>query len=130
MAICTWCGREMTTARSCAVGVLHRAGRPFPLSPYGSEPGWSVRPGERCGDCGVLPGGFHHPGCDIARCPACEGQMLMCGCRFDEDGPDDDGDDDGFDDDLDLSFDDDALADDALAAALEVLARWDAQEHG
>jgi hypothetical protein len=35
----------------------------------------------------VQPGGHHHPGCDIQRCPACDGQLFSCGCRFDEDGP-------------------------------------------
>ena len=39
----------------------------------------------RCGDCGVRRGRFHHLGCDIQRCPVCRGQMISCGCRFDED---------------------------------------------
>jgi hypothetical protein len=34
----------------------------------------------------VRPGGFHHPGCDLQSCPVCGGQMMTCGCRFDEDG--------------------------------------------
>jgi hypothetical protein len=35
-------------------------------------------------------GGLHHLGCDMQICPCCGGQLLSCGCRFDEDGPDDD----------------------------------------
>jgi hypothetical protein len=85
----------MTTAASCSVQALHRNDVPIPLRPWGSEHGW--RANGRCGDCGVQPGGFHHLGCDIQECPVCSGQMLSCGCRFDEDPPEDD--DDEYDDD-------------------------------
>jgi len=89
MAVCSWCEREMTTASSCTAVVLHRDGTPIRMIPWGKEPGWSAR--ARCGDCAAKPGGFHHPGCDVQRCPLCEGQMMSCDCRFDEDGSDDDG---------------------------------------
>lgn len=86
MAICTWCDQEMTTGASCSVTEFHRDGVPFALPPYRR----GRYDGPRCGDCGVTTGGSHHPGCDMARCPACFGQLFGCGCRFDEDGPDDD----------------------------------------
>lgn len=86
MAICMWCDREMATAASCSIEVMHRSGEPFAMPRWGTEPGWG-RAGRRCGDCGVQPGGVHHLGCDVARCPNCEGQLLSCGCRYDEDGP-------------------------------------------
>jgi len=39
----------------------------------------------RCGDCGVAVGGWHHPGCDLAECPACGGQLITCGCWVEAD---------------------------------------------
>lgn len=83
MAVCTWCDREMTSARSCSVSEFHRRGEPVAMIRFGEELGFGRS--ERCGDCGVERGGFHHPGCDVQRCPTCGGQMFWCGCRFDED---------------------------------------------
>lgn len=88
MAVCPWCDGEMTTAASCTVEVMHLEGVPVGMIRLGKERGWSAL--SRCPDCGVLRGRFHHLGCDVQRCPLCRGQMITCGCRYDEDGPDDD----------------------------------------
>jgi hypothetical protein len=113
MAICLDCEREMLTAPSCVVSTLHIAGAAFPLTPYGRD-GTSAPGRARCGDCGVEPGGFHHLGCDLQRCPRCRRQLFSCGCPFDElGGADDDLDDDGLDDD---GLDDDGLDDADLTA--------------
>jgi hypothetical protein len=88
MAICVFCGGEMTTGQSCTVDAFHVSGRRVEFARYGTERGMSRSRGKRCGDCGVEWGGLHHPGCDMQRCPCCGRQMLSCGCRFDEDGPD------------------------------------------
>ena len=75
MARCLWCRREKISGASCTVAALHRRGTPLPLIPTTS----------RCGGCDVARGGLHHLGCDVQRCPRCAGQLINCGCRFDED---------------------------------------------
>jgi hypothetical protein len=97
MAECHLCGREMTTADSCTLEALHQHGRRYPLARFGEESGWRGR-AERCGDCGVAKGGLHHPGCDLQDCPVYGGQLLSCGCGFDEEGFEQDDDADDADD--------------------------------
>ena len=98
MAICQDCEQEMRTASSCTVSALHVRGVAFDLFPFGQD-GAAHRAGRsRCGDCGVQPGGWHHLGCDMMRCPRCRGQLLGCGCPFDEFAAEADQDDDeGYD---------------------------------
>lgn len=84
MVACAWCEQEMTETVSCTLAAWHRDGVPIARRAHA---GCFV--GTRCGDCGTPPGGIHHPGCCAERCPVCRGQAMTCGCRFDEDGPDD-----------------------------------------
>lgn len=87
MAICNWCEKEMSGnegADSCIANnfVLFPDGEkllPIPYDPdYGDED-------QRCHDCNIKRGGFHHPGCDMERCPKCFCQLISCGCLDEED---------------------------------------------
>lgn len=42
------------------------------------------QPGGECHDCGAFPGEYHHPGCDMERCPRCNGQYFICDCATEE----------------------------------------------
>ncbi len=85
MAECPYCAQDMMTAATCTVAELHRDGDPVMLTPYAPSRRRGTTVLDRCGDCGVRPGGFHHPGCDLQRCPMCRCQFVSCACRFDED---------------------------------------------
>ncbi len=92
MALCEACGQEMNMARSCEVTTIEIEGRGYDLIPYGHETRFGRCPTARrprCHDCGVLEGGFHHPGCDVAECPRCHGQLLTCECLEQSDGESD-----------------------------------------
>lgn len=55
---------------------------------YGNESddwGADRRP---CHDCGVIKGELHVEGCDVERCPGCDGQRFNCDCEPYEDEDD------------------------------------------
>jgi hypothetical protein len=88
MAICNWCEQEMSGkgVDSCEGNkeVEFPDGTRLPAIPYDPEHGGGD---QRCHDCNIKRGGFHHPGCDMERCPKCKGQIISCGCLSeDEEG--------------------------------------------
>lgn len=81
MTICNWCNNEMLAASVISCGgnttVDFPDGESLPALPYENE---YREEDHRCHDCNVKLGGFHHPGCDMERCPKCKGQLISCGC--------------------------------------------------
>lgn len=76
---CFDCRRDGDTARSCTTttitfpdGTVRAAIR------YGE--GADGAPADRCLDCGVSIGGYHHPFCSVEPCPRCGGRLAACSC--------------------------------------------------
>lgn len=82
MATCEACAQDMGRASTCLTDPIDfpdgKQLAPVPYLPdYGGE-------AQRCHDCNIRPGGYHHPGCDMETCPRCQGQMIGCGCLSDD----------------------------------------------
>lgn len=76
MRLCSWCQQPMID--SCTTRFFFIKGVQFDrdCSHYDDDPSG------HCHDCGILnvPGNYHHPGCDVEKCPKCGGQAIGCGC--------------------------------------------------
>jgi hypothetical protein len=76
----------MLDTDSCDCFSIEINGKTYNPIKYGEEKRWP-KPQDnnhRCHDCGIKPGGYHHPGCDVEECPACHGQIISCGCLDEE----------------------------------------------
>ena len=79
MTLCHACKRYLMDAGTCTVDcVRFPDGEALAAVPFGDEPEFVAA--ERCPDCGVERGGYHHPGCDVAACPRCGDTLAACGC--------------------------------------------------
>lgn len=83
MAKCEYCEKDMSKAKGCVrVPIIHNGKEYEPVKVgdpgdfyYGEDNKDAV-----CGDCGAHYGHYHHPGCDIERCPICGLQLISCDC--------------------------------------------------
>jgi len=89
---CNWCGKEYHTPGGCAPLPVKYDGVDYIPVKFGAEPIWEELnevPQRPCHDCGVMPGEYHHCGCDVEACPVCGGQFLTCEHSVIEDPEDD-----------------------------------------
>lgn len=83
MAICKWCNQEMRDSKT----ITCRANNAIEYADGTRSASTSYHFDEkdgRCHDCNIEHGGKHHPGCDVERCPKCEGQLISCNCLLKE----------------------------------------------
>ena len=79
-AICDTCKEAMYEGGGC---IAHgysasKHGPAIKAEPYDGQ--WT---GAVCHDCNAAEGSYHHPGCDVERCPACGLQAIGCEhCTF------------------------------------------------
>jgi len=75
-ATCEQCRKEMKPGASCVMTHLYADGKWWDRIPVDEDRK------DHCGDCNAPGGGYHHPGCDTARCPICGGQEAFCDCEI------------------------------------------------
>jgi hypothetical protein len=80
-ATCRACHHEKVVATSCTIAAVRLAdGGVFPRVRFFPLDGASLD--SRCPECNVGPGGLHHVGCVLERCPSCGQQASLCGFRL------------------------------------------------
>jgi hypothetical protein len=98
MSVCPHCRGEMKEGISCRPDPIMIGDAAYEPMRWGDERN-SMRSNIDfpCRDCATPPGGVHHPGCRVERCPACLAQALGCECFADPD-------DEAWDDDCPSTF--------------------------
>jgi len=81
--ICNYCKEDMSIVDNCKWaeinGVEYPNNEKLPASTYHFD-----EQSGRCHDCNIKHGNYHHPGCDVERCPKCKDQLISCGCLHDK----------------------------------------------
>ena len=68
-AVCKYCDQEMS--RGCKKHSYIIDGKEYEAIKQGDDGNEGV-----CHDCNARQGEYHHPGCDMEKCPKCGGQLI------------------------------------------------------
>lgn len=72
---CGYCNKEIGAVDSCIATLVIRCRlEEKPRIPHAGA--------QRCTNCGVKSGGYHHPRCSVEMCPHCAGRWMMCYCSL------------------------------------------------
>ena len=84
--MCEFCNQDMRTADGCVEAPVVISGVEYARIKFGDEENFTDYCDEnsRCGECNVKYGHYHHPGCDLERCPVCGLQLISCDCEIGE----------------------------------------------
>ncbi len=81
MVVCERCNKEKKDNDSCTEYFIEYEGgiytNPFLFGELDPDSRF-----ERCPDCGIKQGGYHHKYCDWERCPFCGEHIISCSCTF------------------------------------------------
>lgn len=80
--ICWRCNNDRQFSTTCICSKINYLGTVYPPIKFGEEKNSDYKDMDRCYDCNVIKGGFHHNGCEAEECPRCGGPMLICGCPY------------------------------------------------
>ena len=81
-ARCEYCGKPMS--HGCIYHSYVIDGKGYDAIKFGDSREQLPEDIEVCHDCNARIGEYHHPGCDMERCPKCGCQLISCNCHVED----------------------------------------------
>jgi hypothetical protein len=78
--VCPSCNQDIQFAGTCRLKKIIYGAEEYFSVKFGNEKNYSNHKLERCIDCNVKKGGYHHSGCEMEECPKCGETLLVCKC--------------------------------------------------
>lgn len=80
--VCSRCNNDIQFSSTCICSKVVYNDKTFMPVKFGEEKNTDFSDIERCNDCNVIKGAFHHNWCEAEECPKCGNPMLICKCPF------------------------------------------------